>query len=86
VQIGLVEVRPKPEDRIFGGAPSTYSNVLSPVGDEAEYQFLVEFGKLGLEVVGFEYAEPLERRGAGGRGAGARSARTRGTARRGAAV
>ena len=64
VWIGLVEVRPVPGNAIFGSAPGAYSNALCLARSEDEYRFMVEveFGKLGLEVMGFEDIEPLERR------------------------
>ncbi len=64
VWIGLVDVRPKPGNSIFDGAPGAYSNVLCLARDEAEYRGMVEgtFGELGFEVNGFEGIEPFEHR------------------------
>ncbi len=62
VWIGLVEVRPKPGNAIFEGAPGAFSNVLCLGRDEAEYRRRVVqvFDGLGLEVAGIMDIERLD--------------------------
>lgn len=64
VWIGIADLRPKPGNSIFNGAPGAFSNALCLARNEVEYRCRVAdtFGELGFEVKDLTDIEPLEKR------------------------
>ncbi len=62
--IGLLEVRPKSNNDILGGAPGAYTNVVCLANDVPDYSRKVKhaLGALGLEVIWEDRVEPLDHR------------------------